>query len=103
MPSGIVTKRLTLTSAVAQILFSSFSTLGTSTSAVPGDPVEVYMANLSNRFFVGGSSAVSTANGYLITSAGTTHIHFRAGEELWGITSAAVNTTASFLFTNQPC
>lgn len=100
---SIVTRRTSMTSVVRQVLFSSFSTLGSAVAASPSNLVRVYVSNTSNgRFWLGGNSSVSSANGYLITTGGTTFFEISRPEELWAITSAAANTTCSFLFTNQP-
>lgn len=99
---SIYTKRMVATSAASQLLFSSFSTLGTSTSATFNNPVVVYLTAGTNRIFIGGSSAVTSASGYLFSSASSTRFDCRQGDELWLITSAAVNSTATVLLTNQP-
>lgn len=98
----MITKRVVASSVVTQVMASSFSTVGTSIVATIGNPVTVFLTNLTNRLWLGGSSAVTTANGYVVSSASSTNLFFRAGEELWCITSAAVNTTATFAFFNQP-
>jgi hypothetical protein len=99
---SVVTKSVVITSVAAQVAASSFSTTGTSLSAAFGNPVPVYIGNRSIRIWLGGSSAVTSASGYLLTSATSTSINLRQGEELWAITSAAVNSTCTFMFLNQP-
>lgn len=99
---SVITRRIVHTSVAAQIMNSSFSTNGSAIGASFENPVIVYISNLAVRLYIGGNSSVTTASGYILSSASSTNIICRAGEAMWGITSAAVNTTATYLFTNQP-
>ena len=99
----VITRRVSCSSVVAQVCFSSFSTLGTSISARSENDVVIHLTALgANRVWVGGTSAVTSASGYLLTSAGSTSLHLRNGDQLWAITSAAATSTVTALYTNQP-
>lgn len=99
----MITRRVALSSVAAPIAHSSFSTLGCSVGAAFDNPVQVAMQCIgAARFWLGGNSSVTTATGVIVTSAATTAFTIGAGEALWGITSAAVASTVTCLYTNQP-
>lgn len=100
---SVITARTSITSVGTRIVASTFSTSGSAIAASGQLPVRCYILNSSNaRAWVGGTSGVTSANGFLITTGGSQTFLFYRPEELWAITSAAVATTFSLMFTNQP-